>query len=56
MKVKRGLTFMISIGEYAGFYVRLNKYHFIICLGYTSFTITFYDFEATMMDKIIKFN
>ena len=40
-----GLTFMLSFGKFGGFYAKLDKEWFRICLGFVAFTIFFMDFE-----------
>lgn len=52
----KGLTFMISIGCYGGFYASAKRTSWRLCLGWIAFTVIFCDFEMLATDTIKKAN
>lgn len=55
MRSDKGITMMITIGEYDGFYSIYKKSRYIrLCLGWVAFSITFYKYEIGVSNLIHK--
>ncbi len=52
LKKWKGFTFMLSVGEYAGFHILCRKTVWRVCLGWLAFSVVFLDFEAVACDAI----
>lgn len=49
-KTQKGLSLMICIGSYGGFYFLKRPESIRLCLGWIAFTLLFYDLEKRLTE------